>query len=94
MPRNMQAEADMVRSVLAKEWAPAGPDAGPNAYDFFVWPIQKRLMAGVPSAALEKYLKWGAEEVIGKPVAEARIKRTVEMLQALKLADTEPKYRS
>ncbi|MGE0597105.1 MAG: hypothetical protein AB7P07_12130 [Hyphomonadaceae bacterium] len=94
MPRDMKAEGEMIRKILLTEWNPIGAGATAEQYEFFVWPIQKRLMSGVPGEALAKYLKWGADELVGKPVPEAKVQRTVQQLLALKLADTEPKYRS
>lgn len=94
MKRDMQAEAKLVRDILVNDWNPQGRKVQDAEYDFFIWPIQKRLMAGVPREALEKYLMWGASDLIGSPVPEAKARQVAEKLIALKLIDTDPKYRS
>lgn len=94
MPRDMQAEAKLIRNILNSDWNPQGRKVGEQEYEFFVWPIQKRLMAGVPREALEKYLSWGASDMVGSPIPEAKARQVADKLIALKLGETEPKYRS
>lgn len=94
MPRDTQAEAQLIRTILVNDWNPQNRRVVEGEYDFFIWPIQKRLMAGVPSDVLEKYLLWGASDVVGQAIPETKARQVAEKLLALRLADSEPKYRS
>jgi hypothetical protein len=91
--RDIKAETRAINTILWRDWDPIGCGVPEDEYESYVWPVYKLLMEGAPRGEVAEHLREVADVYITLPVPEARLHLVVDKLLALRLANTEEKYR-
>lgn len=89
MRRDPKAEASAINAILWRDWDPIGCGVPDDEYADYVWPVYKLLKAGAPRADVEARLRQIADEDLLCSVPEEKLRRVVDKLMALNLANTE-----
>lgn len=93
MTRDTKAESRTINTILWRDWDPIGSGVPEDEYSSYVWPVYKLLMNGAPRTDVAAYLRWAADEHITVSVPEERLNAVLDKLLALRLANSEEKYR-
>jgi hypothetical protein len=91
--RDTKAETLAINAILWKDWDPIGCGVPEDEYESYVWPVYKLLIDGELRDKVGAHLRWVADEQISVSVPEDRLQAVVDKLMALRLANTEEKYR-
>jgi hypothetical protein len=91
--RDTKAEARAINTILWADWDPIGCGVPEDEYESYVWPVYKLLIDGEARDKVADYLRWVADEHIAVSVPDDRLQAVVDKLMALRLANTEEKYR-
>jgi hypothetical protein len=72
-----------VQAILHGEWDPIGCGVPLDEYDSYAWPVVRMLMEGAGREAIERHLRWAADEKMGCPVPEERLRTVIDRLMDL-----------